>query len=227
MTNFKRNVREVFMVRKDGLTDQVRQAAVRVREIAARTAQREAARRRRRRLLGTVAGVGGIGVAAGAVALRSSGAIEESVEVEVPISTAYNQWTQFEEFPQFMGGVDSVRQIDETHLHWAASIGGKTREWDAEITEQRPDERVAWTATSGKRNGGVVTFHHLSDSRSKVMVQLDYKPEGLVERVGSVTGADRRRVRADLKRFKGLIEARGTASGGWRGEVEHGEAVEQ
>ena len=219
MTNFKRNVREVFMVRKDALTDQVRQVAVRVREIAARTAQREAARRRRPATVPSSL--------RRAVALRSSGAIEESVEVEVPISTAYNQWTQFEEFPQFMGGVDSVRQIDETHLHWAASIGGKTREWDAEITEQRPDERVAWTATSGKRNGGVVTFHHLSDSRSKVMVQLDYKPEGLVERVGSVTGADRRRVRADLKRFKGLIEARGTASGGWRGKVEHGEAVEQ
>ncbi len=214
------------MVSKEMLTDRVRGAAGRVREIGARKARKEAQRRRRRRLIGSVAGVGGVGVAAGAVALRSRGTIEESVEVEVPVGTAYNQWTQFEEFPQFMSGIDSVRQMDETHLHWVASVGGKSQEWDAEICEQRPDERVAWRATSGKRNGGVVTFHRLSDSRSRVMVQLDYQPEGVVERVGNLVGVDQRRVRGDLQRFKGLIEARGASSGGWRGEVEHGETVE-
>src|SRR5918998_808644 len=99
--------------------------------------------------------------------------IEQSIEVEVPVSTAYNQWTQFEEFPQFMDGVESVRQLDDTHLHWVASVGGKTHEWDAEISEQKPDERVAWKATDGKTNAGVVTFHRLDDNRTKVMVQMD------------------------------------------------------
>ena len=109
--------------------------------------------------------------------------VEESVEVEVPVRTAYNQWTQFEEFPRFMEGVESIRQLDDTHLHWTAEIAGARREWDAEITEQRPDERVAWRSTSGTTNAGVVTFHRLDEGRTKVMLQLDVDPEGLVETV--------------------------------------------
>ncbi len=204
------------------LPDELREGATRLRDVITRSARRDAERRRRRRIIGAATAVGGIGAGAAAVAMRSSGSIEESVEVEVPVSTAYNQWTQFEEFPQFMAGVESVRETDETHLHWVASIGGKTQEWDAEITEQRPDERVAWTSTTGKRNSGVVTFHRLTDDRCKVMVQLDFKPEGLLERVGSIVGADQRRVRGDLKRFNDLIKSRGTATGAWRGTVEPG-----
>ena len=146
--------------------------------------------------------------------------IEQSIEVEVPVRTAYNQWTQFEQFPQFMEGVDEVRQLDDTHLHWVASFGGKQHEWDAEITEQTPDQRIAWTATDGKKNAGVVTFHHLDESRSKVMVQLDWEPEGMVESLGGAIGSDERRVKGDLERFKELIESRGAEAGAWRGEVE-------
>jgi uncharacterized membrane protein len=151
--------------------------------------------------------------------------IEESIEVDVPVSTAYNQWTQFEEFPRFMEGVESVTQLDDTHLRWVAEIGGSRHEWVAEITEQRPDERVAWRATDGKDNGGVVTFHRLGDNRTKVMVQMDYEPEGMKETLGSALGADERRVKGDLERFKELIEARGVESGAWRGQVEQGERL--
>jgi len=153
--------------------------------------------------------------------------IEQSIEVDVPVSTAYNQWTQFEEFPQFMEGVQEVRQVDDSHLHWVAEIGGQKREWDAEISEQRPDERVAWKATDGKSNAGVVTFHRLSDDKTKVMVQMDYDPEGMVESLGSAVGADDRRVKGDLERFKDLIEGRSTESGAWRGEVQQGNVVDR
>jgi uncharacterized membrane protein len=146
--------------------------------------------------------------------------VEQSIEVNVPVRTAYNQWTQFEEFPQFMEGVESVSQLDDTHLRWVAEIGGKTQEWKAEITEQRPDERVAWHSVDGKANAGVVTFHRLEDQRCKIMVQMDYEPEGVIEKVGSAIGADERRVKCDLERFRDLIESRGTESGAWRGEVE-------
>src|SRR4051795_9203028 len=105
--------------------------------------------------------------------------IEESIEIDVPVSTAYNQWTQFEEFPAFMEGVESVQQQDDTHLHWVAEIGGVRREWDAEVTEQHPDERVAWRSTSGTSNAGVVTFHKLDSAKTKVMLQLDVDPEGV------------------------------------------------
>jgi uncharacterized membrane protein len=146
--------------------------------------------------------------------------VTESVDVQVPVSTAYNQWTQFEEFPQFMGGVEAVRQIDDTHLRWVAEIAGKREEWDAEITEQHPDERVAWKATGGKGNAGVVTFHRLDDDATRVTVQLDWQPEGVVENVGTALGFDDRQVRQDLERFKGLIESRGQESGAWRGDVQ-------
>ena len=145
--------------------------------------------------------------------------VTESVDVDVPVRTAYNQWTQFEEFPRFMEGVESVRQLDDTHLHWTAEIAGARREWDAEITEQLPDERVAWRNTDGKDNAGVVTFHKLDDTRSKVMVQLDWVPEGIKEKIGDALGAPDRRVQGDLERFKAMIEERGRETSAWRGEV--------
>ena len=145
--------------------------------------------------------------------------IEQSIELDVPVETAYNQWTQFEEFPKFMEGVEEIRQLDDTHLHWVAEFGGTRHEWDAVITEQLPDERVAWRNTDGKENAGVVTFHKLDDAHSKVMVQMDFVPEGIKEKLGDAIGAPDRRVKGDLKRFKELIESRGAASGGWRGEV--------
>ena len=148
--------------------------------------------------------------------------VEQSIEVNVPIDAAYNQWTQFEEFPQFMDGVESVTQLDDTHLRWVAEVGGRRREWEAEITEQKPDERIAWKATDGKQNAGVVTFHRLSAEKTKVMVQLDWEPEGIVEQLGEKAGQDERQVKADLERFRNMIESRGVESGGWRGEVEQG-----
>ena len=150
--------------------------------------------------------------------------VEQSIEVNVPVDTAYNQWTQFEEFPQFMDGVSSVTQLDETRLRWVAEIGGQRREWEAEIVEQKPDERIAWKATDGKQNAGVVTFHRLSPEKTKVMVQLDWEPEGMVEEVGAKAGQDERQVKADLERFRTMIESRGVESGAWRGEVEQGAA---
>lgn len=148
--------------------------------------------------------------------------IHKTIEVAVPVATAYNQWTQFEEFPNFMDGVEEVRQLDETHLHWVASVGGKRNEWKAEITEQKPDERISWRSTEGKENAGLVTFEPLDESRTKVMVELDYASEGMIEKVGSAVGADDRRVEADLDRFKNMIESRGTESGQWRGDVVSG-----
>ena len=146
--------------------------------------------------------------------------VEQSIDVAVPVRAAYNQWTQFEEFPRFMDGVDEVRQIDDTHLHWKASFGGSEHEWDAEITEQTPDQRVAWRNTTGKDNAGVVTFHKLDEGKTRVMVQMDFLPEGIKEKVGAAIGAADRRVQADLERFKAFIEERGGETGAWRGEVE-------
>jgi len=138
--------------------------------------------------------------------------IEQSIEVDVPVQTAYNQWTQFESFPAFMQNVEEIRQTDDKHLHWVAEFGGNRHEWDAEITEQLPDERVAWRNTDGKDNAGVVTFHQLGDSRSKVMVQMDYVPEGIKEKVGSALNAPDRQVKGDLERFKELVETGSVAS---------------
>ena len=146
--------------------------------------------------------------------------VQKSIDVHVPVRTAYNQWTQFEEFPQFMQGVEEVRQLDDKRLHWRASIAGKTEEWDAEITEQVPDMRVAWTNTTGARNAGVVTFHRLDDTTTRVMLQLDYDPEGVVENVGDALGFVSRRVEGDLERFKEFVEARGQETGAWRGTIQ-------
>ena len=151
--------------------------------------------------------------------------VVESIDVKVPVSTAYNQWTQFEDFPHFMEGVKSVTQTDDTHLHWVAEIGGAEKEWDAEITEQTPDQRVAWNATSGAENAGVVTFHRIDDETSRVTLQMDVDPEGLVENVGTALGFLDRRVKGDLERFKDLIESRGGETGAWRGEIDQGERV--
>ena len=146
--------------------------------------------------------------------------IEESIEVAVPVRTAYNQWTQFEEFPQFMEGVESIEQTDDTHVHWVAEVAGRKKEWDAEITEQTPDQRVAWKSTNGDTNAGVVTFHTVDDGKTQVMVQMDYETDGVVEAAGDAIGLAKRRVMGDLERFKELIESNGQASGAWRGEVE-------
>lgn len=145
--------------------------------------------------------------------------IEKSVEVNVPVRTAYDQWTQFEEFPRFMEGIEKVTQLDNTHLHWKANIAGKIKEWNAIITEQHPDERIAWKSTDGAKNAGVITFHRLSDQKSKIMLQMDYDPEGAVENVGDAMGAVSLRVAGDLQRFKEFIESRGHETGAWRGEV--------
>ena len=146
--------------------------------------------------------------------------IEQSIEVNVPVRTAYNQWTQFEEFPQFMEGVEKVIQLDDKRLHWSAEIAGQTREWDAEITEQIPDERVAWRNIDGATNAGVVTFHYLDENQSKIMLQLEFEPEGLAEKAGDALGLVKARTKGDLERFKSFIESRGSETGGWRGEIE-------
>ena len=146
--------------------------------------------------------------------------VTESVDVNVPIRTAYDQWTQFEEFPNFMDGVESITQIDATHTHWVTKVAGQTREFDAAITEQHPEERVAWKSTGGDtKHAGVVTFHRLGDNQTRVSIQLDWEPEGLAEKVGSAVGVDSHQVKADAKRFKEFIESRGDASGSWRGDV--------
>jgi uncharacterized membrane protein len=145
--------------------------------------------------------------------------ITESIDVEVPVRTAYDQWTQFEEFPKFMSAIERVDQLDDQRLHWVAKVGGKTKEWDARITEQTPDQRVAWTATSGAENAGVVTFHRIDDNKTRVTVQMDIDPEGVVENVGDAVGVPDRQVKGDLERFKEFIESRGQETGAWRGEV--------
>jgi uncharacterized membrane protein len=146
--------------------------------------------------------------------------ITKSVDVNVPIRTAYDQWTQFEEFPRFMEGVKSVSQINDTNLHWVAEIGGIEKEWDAEISEQHPDERVAWHSTSGARNAGVVTFHRIDDGTTKVTLQMDVEPDGPIETIGDWAGVLDRQVDEDLDRFKKYIEGHGEPTGAWRGNVE-------
>ena len=145
--------------------------------------------------------------------------IEKSMEVDVPVRVAYNQWTQFEEFPRFMEGVREVRQLDDKTLRWKAEVGGKEEEWVAQITEQIPDERIAWRTRAGGRNAGVVTFHRIADGRTRIMLQLEYTPDGVVENVGDALGVVSRRVTGDLQRFKEFIESRSRETGAWRGEI--------
>jgi uncharacterized membrane protein len=145
--------------------------------------------------------------------------VTQSVDVDVDVRTVYNQWTQFEEFPRFMSDVESVRQLDNRRLHWVVKIAGVEREFDAEITEQSPDQRVAWRSTSGVDQAGVVTFHKLDDATTRVMLQLEMDPEGLAETVGEKTGVVSRAAERDMKNFKEFIEAREQETGGWRGDV--------
>ncbi|HEX2773154.1 MAG TPA: SRPBCC family protein [Micromonosporaceae bacterium] len=146
--------------------------------------------------------------------------VTEHVDVAVPIRTAYNQWTQFEEFPHFMEGVNEVRQLSDTMTHWTTEIAGVKREFDAQITEQLPDERVAWKSTDGTHHAGVITFHRLDDNNTRITAQMEFEPHGLVEQAGDKLGVVERRVKDDLQRFKKFIESRGGAeTGAWRGEV--------
>ncbi len=150
--------------------------------------------------------------------------IEKSVEVEVPIAIAYNQWTQFEAFPQFMEGVEEVKQLDDKRLHWKAEVAGKELEWDAEIFEQVPDQRIAWRTTSGAFNSGMVSFVPLAMDKTRITLKLNYNPQGAVENLGSALGVLSARVAGDLQRFKEFIEKRRTPTGAWRGEI-HGREV--
>jgi uncharacterized membrane protein len=149
--------------------------------------------------------------------------IEESIEVDAPVRVVYNQWTQFEEFPEFMEGVEEVRQIDDKRLHWVAEIAGRRHEWDAEIQEQIPDEKIAWRSISGMQNTGLVRFEKTGENRTGVHVTISYEPASAMERVGAALGLASARVKSDLKRFKEFIEARGQESGAWRGEIHGGE----
>jgi carbon monoxide dehydrogenase subunit G len=145
--------------------------------------------------------------------------VEETIEVDVPVSTAYNQWTQFESFPEFMGGVQRVEQTSPTTTHWVAEVGGIKREWDAAILEQVPDTKVAWAATQGATNAGAVYFAPIGVDRTSVRLTLEYEPEGLVEKAGDALNVVERRAKADLEKFKAFIESRGTETGAWRGAV--------
>ena len=145
--------------------------------------------------------------------------IETSIDVDVPVRVAYDQWTQFEEFPRFMDAVESVTQLDETRLHWVAKIGGIRKEWDAKITQQEPDQRVAWTSTTGADNAGSVDFHRIDDGRTRITLTMDVDPEGVIESVGDAVGVPERQVEGDLRRFKEFIEQRAVPSGAWRGII--------
>ena len=149
--------------------------------------------------------------------------IEKSIEVECPVSTVYNQWTQFESFPQFMSGVKEVKQIDDTHVRWHAEIWGKDKEWDAEIVEQVPDRRIAWRSISGDApNAGTVSFEPVASDRTRVNLVMEYEPQGGAESLGDALGVMSGRVHSTMKDFKKFIERRGAEQGGWRGEVHGG-----
>jgi uncharacterized membrane protein len=220
-------------VRSKGVRDAARSRATSRRMDALADALNDFAKRAdavRHRRWPWLLGLGALGAGAAAtVSLRRSGelpigragdalVVVRAIDVDVPVREAYNQWTQFEEFPQFMGGIDEVRQLDDTHLRWRARVGRTERQWTARVTEQHPDERVAWTSTDGGPDG-VVTFHRLDESRCRVTVQMGYQPAGVRDQVGHLIGVDSLRVQQDLVRFKQLIERRGSASGAWRGEV--------
>jgi len=146
--------------------------------------------------------------------------VQAAIDVEVPVRVAYNQWTQFESFPQFMEGVESVTQLDDTHNHWVIKVGGVTREFDTKITEQEPDERIAWHTVAGDvEQEGAVTFHPIDDAKTRVTIRIDWKPEGWTEAAGAAVGLDELRVKRDADKFKDFIESRGAATGEWRGQV--------
>jgi len=145
--------------------------------------------------------------------------VEQSIDVDVPVTTAYNQWTQFEDFPRFMEGVETVTQLTPTRTHWTVKVAGVRREFDAEITEQHPDERVSWRTVEGPKQAGVVTFHRLDPATTRVMLQLEFEPEGMAEQVGDKLGLVKGRAKSDLERFKTFIENRRVETGGWRGDV--------
>jgi uncharacterized membrane protein len=147
-----------------------------------------------------------------------------SVDVNQPISTVYNQWTQFESFPEFMEGVEQVQQTDATHTHWRIKVGPISREFDATITEQHPEERVAWKSDSGPEHAGVVTFHRLDDGKTRVTTQMDVDPEGFIENAADKLGILKARVHGDLERFKKFIESRPGETGAWRGDVSRPDA---
>ena len=148
--------------------------------------------------------------------------ITEETTVDAPVSTTYNQWTQFEEFPRFMEGVEEVAQLDDTRLHWVAKVGGKRAEWDAKILFQEPDKRISWESEDGKQTRGTVTFEEVGPTSTRIRLEMTYLPEGVLEQAGSAVGLDRRRIRGDLQRFKEQIEEQGTESGSWRGKIEGG-----
>jgi uncharacterized membrane protein len=174
----------------------------------------------RRRLSGVVGG--GSSTSSSFGGSTTPRTIEESIEVNVPVSVAYNQWTQFEDFPLFMEGVDHVQQLDDTRLHWVATVGGKTNEWDAKILEQHPDRQISWISEDGKKTRGTVTFEPVGENKTRVRISMSYQADPL-EAIGSAAGLDARRVRGDLERFKELIESRGSETGAWRGEVSAGQ----
>ena len=151
--------------------------------------------------------------------------IEKSIDVGVPVPVAYGQWTQFEEFPRFMSGVEAVRQLDDRHVQWVAEIGGERREWKAEIVEQEPDRVIAWRAVDGTPNAGRVEFEPI-ESGTRIHVEMEHEPEGLKAKLGSMIGADEGQVEEDLERFRALVEGRETPTGAWRGRVESGRVVE-
>ncbi len=181
--------------------------------------------RLRNSVRGALNGVGRDGFTAPLGDSATCGMIVEEIEVNVPVSTAYNQWTQFEEFPTFMEGVDEVKQLDDTLLHWAVTVAGDKAEWDAKITEQEPDRRIAWESVDGKQNRGSVSFEPAgSAARTRIRLQMSFSPDGAAETVGSATGLAQRRVRSDLERFRELIEGQQHESGAWRGEIRDGKA---
>jgi uncharacterized membrane protein len=153
--------------------------------------------------------------------------IEDTIEVRVPVQQAYNQWTQFEDFPKFMEGIQSVQQLDDTHVQWVAEIRGESRQWTTEITEQRPDQKVAWKTIEGEvKNDGVVTFEPMGDAQTRVNVEMDVESDSTAENVaGDLLGVVKSQVRGDLERFKQLIENRDEEAGAWRGEVREGKTT--
>jgi uncharacterized membrane protein len=174
----------------------------------------------RGRILGLVGDLRERGQSAGNTSRPTT--VTEAIEVEAPLSAVYNQWTQFEEFPRFMEGVEQVQQLDDTRLHWVAKVGGRRAEWDAKILAQEPDRRITWESEDGKQTRGTVTFEELGSSSTRVRLEMSYVPEGMLEQAGSAVGLDAKRIRGDLQRFKEQIEQQGAESGAWRGEIEGG-----